>query len=337
LFIATAEQRGKGAGKPASFRSRNLSVVRRSIITAIAIALFAGACTTPTEAPALSLTEELDEISWDVKQAVFDLSTILDQPYDTRAQLYERLVDLRLPATFAIQLDKAQRIEAPPGTAAELDRYIAFLGELLVVSESLDLAIATEDPTLTALAAVAIEVSVGALAVALPSTSCAELTPGIGRDLCDPGGLDGYEGDLGFEIRRFVASFRPAFRVPDTFGPVIRGRVLATLQAEAALVLDSAASRIGALEPGPQHARIHEVLLAYFPAAAGAWAEFEVDPNGSDPLIYSYIFDSLEEVREATGQLLNEQHELVLSALPESQIRSITDIWFAPPPDPDAG
>ncbi len=310
--------------------------MRRPIITVVVIALLASACIPSTETEAVTLTEKLDEISWDVKQAVFDLSNTLEQPYDSRAQLYERLIDLRLPATFAIQLDKARRIEAPPGTTAELDRYIAFVGELLTASESLDLAIATEDPTMTALAAISIEVSVGALAVALSATSCTELTPGIGRDLCDPGGLDGYENDLGFEIRRFVSSFRPAFRVPDTFGPVIKGRVLATLQDEAALVLDSAASRIGALEPGPEYTGIQEVLLAYFPAATEALAEFEADASGSDPLIYSYIFNSLEDVRDTTQQLLTEQHDLVLSALPQSQIKSITDTWFAPPPDTDA-
>jgi len=310
--------------------------VRRPFITVVVVALLASACIPTTETEAVTLAEELDEIIWDVKQAIFDLSTTLEQPYDSRAQLYERLVDLRLPATFAIQLDKAQRIEAPPGTTAELDRYIAFVGELLTASESLDLAIATEDPTMTALAAVSIEVSVGALAVALPATSCTELTPGIGLDLCDPGGLDGYENDLGFEIRRFVSSLRPAFRVPDTFGPVIKGRVLATLQDEAALVLDSAASRIGALAPGLEYVGIHEVLLAYFPAATEALAEFEVDASGSDPLIYSYIINSLEDVRDATQQLLTEQHDLVLSAVPQSQIKSITDTWFAPPPDTDA-
>jgi len=304
-------------------------MVSRPIITVVVIALLASACIPTTDSDPPSLTGELDEISW-------DLSTTLEQPYDSRAQLYERLVDLRLPATFAIQLDKAQRIKAPPGTTAELDRYIDFVGELLTASESLDLAIATKDPTMTALAAVLIEVSVGALAVALPATSCTELTPGIGRDLCDPGGLDGYENDLGFEIRRFVSSFRPAFRVPDTFGPVIKGRVLATLQDEAALVLDSAASRIGALKPGPEYAEIHGVLLAYFPAALEALAEFEADASGSDPLIYSYISNSLEDVREATQQLLTEQHDLVLSALPQSQIKSITDTLFAPPPDADA-
>jgi hypothetical protein len=328
-------QRRIGAGKPAPSRSRNLSPVHRSIITAVVFALFAAACIPTTETATASLTEQLDEISWDVKQAVFDLSIILDQPYDSRAQLYERLIDLRLPSTFAIQLDKAQRVEAPPGADEELNRYVAFLGELLTASESLDLAIATEDPTMTALAAVAIEVSVGALAVALPTSSCVDLTPGIGRDLCDPGGLDGYESDLAFEIRRFVASFRPAFRVPDTFGPVIKGRVLATLQAEAALVLDSAAARISALEPGTEYARVHEALLAYFPAATEAWAEFEADVSGTDPLIYSYIFNSLEDVRAATQLVLTGQHELVVSALPESQIKSITDIWFAPSPDPE--
>lgn len=309
--------------------------MRRAIVLAALITVVTGACTATNEAHVLSLAEELEDVSSEVNSAVAGLFEVLDQPYDNRAQLYERLLDLKLPTTFAILLDKAQRVEAPPGTEAELDRYADFIAELLSASESLDLAIATEDPAATAIAAVVIEVAAGALAVVLPTTSCASLTPAIGRDLCDPGGLEGYEATLGFELRRFVASFRPAFRVPDTFGDVIRGRVLATLQADAALVLDSAASRIGVLDPGSAYVRVHQVLLDYFPAAIAAWAAHEADVNSSDALIYSFIVDSLEEERLATRELLNEQHELVLSALPNSRIKAITDIWFAPPPDPD--
>ena len=75
------------------------------------------------------------------------------------------------------------------------------------------------------------------------------------------------------------------------------------------------------------------MLLDYFPAAAAALTEFEADVEGLDPLIYDYISNSLDDVRQATQLLLTEQQENVLSALPESQIKSTTDIWFAPPPE----
>ena len=309
--------------------------MRRPIVLAVLVAIAASACTATKQTQTLSLAEELADISTEVNNAVTDLFDVLDQPYDNRAQLYERLLDLRLPNRYAILLDKARRVEAPPGTESALDRYVSFIAELLLASEDLDLAIATEDPAATAIAAVEIEVAVGALAVRLPTTLCGSLTPSIGRDLCDPGDLDGYEAGLGFELRRFVASFRPAFRVPDTFGDVIKARVLATLQASAALVLDATASRIGVLDPGTAYVRVHEVLLDYFPAATEAWAKHEASVNSSDALIYSFIVDSLEEERLTTQQLLEEQHALVLSALPDSQIKSITDIWFAPPPNPD--
>lgn len=308
--------------------------MRRTIVLAVLLTVVASACVATTETQTLSLAEELQDVGTDVNSAVAALFEALDQSYDNRSQLYERLLDLRLPTTFAILLDKASRVEGPPGTEAELDRYTDFIAELLLASESLDLAIATEDPDATAIAAVVIEESVGALAVALPATSCASLTPRIGRDLCDPGGLEGYEAGLGFELRRFVASFRPAFRIPETFGDVVRGRVLATLQADAARVLDTTASRIGALDPGTAYARVHQVLLDYFPAAAAAWARYEADVDAADPLIYSIIIDSLENERETTQRLLEEQHQLVLSALPDSQIKAITDIWFAPPRSP---
>ncbi len=309
-------------------RSRNLLLVRPRIALVAALLLVVGACTSNTRAQTLSLVKEIESITIDANRAVADMLDALGQPYDNRAQLYEHLLDLRLPGTFAILHDKAGRIEAPPGTKAELDRYVDFLAEMLLASERLDLAIATEDPAGVAIAAIIVEVAVGALAVALPTSTCIPLTPHIGRDLCDPGGREGYEAGLAFELRRFIASFRPAFRVPETFGDVIRGRVLGTLQSDAARVLSATASRISALDPGTAYVRIHEVLLEYFPAATEAWAEFEADTTGSDPLIYRAIIDNLEEVRETTQNLLEAQHELILSALPNSQIVEITDLWF---------
>ncbi len=309
-------------------RSRSLIIVRPRIALVAALLLVVGACTSNTRTQTLSLVKEIEGITIDANRSVADLFDALAQPYDNRAQLYERLLDLRLPGTFAILHDKAGRVEAPPGTKLELDRYVDFLAEMLLASERLDLAIATEDPAGVAIAAIIVEVAVGALAVALPTSTCIPLTPHIGRDLCDPGGLEGYEAGLGFELRRFIASFRPAFRVPETFGDVIRGRVLATLQIDAARVLSATASRISALDPGTAYVRIHEVLLEYFPTATEAWAEFEADTTGSDPLIYGTIIGNLEAVRETTQNLLEAQHELILSALPNSQIVEITDLWF---------
>ncbi|MEE8497975.1 MAG: hypothetical protein V3S62_05530 [Acidimicrobiia bacterium] len=302
--------------------------MRPRIALVAALLLVVGACTSNTRTQTLSLVKEIEGITIDANRSVADLFDALAQPYDNRAQLYERLLDLRLPGTFAILHDKAGRVEAPPGTKLELDRYVDFLAEMLLASERLDLAIATEDPAGVAIAAIIVEVAVGALAVALPTSTCIPLTPHIGRDLCDPGGLEGYEAGLGFELRRFIASFRPAFRVPETFGDVIRGRVLATLQIDAARVLSATASRISALDPGTAYVRIHEVLLEYFPTATEAWAEFEADTTGSDPLIYGTIIGNLEAVRETTQNLLEAQHELILSALPNSQIVEITDLWF---------
>lgn len=303
-------------------------MVRRSTATLLVLTVIGSACTTPTETQALSLAEELGAVSPLVNEAVTSLFDTLDQSYDNQSQLFERLNDLRLPATFAILADKAGRIDAPPGTGAELERYKDFIAGLLFASESLDLAIATKDLTGTAMAAVTMEIAVGALAVALPQTSCGSLTPAIGGDLCDPGGLSGYEAGLDLEMRRFVASFRPAFRVSDSFGDVIRGSVLTDFRADAMLALDAAATGLGALDPDIEYIGLHDALLEYFPASAAAWSE--PPPEGADPFIYGVIVDHLDEVWAATQLRLLEQHQLILTALPDSEIKSITGIWFSP-------
>lgn len=307
--------------------------MRHAIVT-IVVVLITGACTASTETQALSLADQLADTSDEVDRAVDALFDTLGQPYDDRSQLYQRLVDLQLPTTFAIQLDKTQRVDPPPGTDAELDRYLAFIGDLLRASEHLDAAIAAGDPTATAIAAVEAEVASGALAVSLPARSCSGLVPTMVRDLCDPGNLDGYEASLGFELRRFVASFRPAFRVPDTFGDVIRGRVLATLQADAADVLETTGARVADLDPGTSYLRTQQILLDYFPAAADAWGRYQADVNGADPLVYGAITGGLDDERAATQGRLEAEFELVLSADPESHIEDVTGIWFAPPRQP---
>ncbi len=305
--------------------------MRRLTSIATLVAVIAGGCTSANEAETLSLVEELAAIAADANEAVAALEHLLAQPYDDPAQLYTRLVDLRLPTTFAILIDKAQRVVPPPGTEAEFDRYVVFLTDLLVASQHLDGSIAAEDLTATAIAAVQFDAAVGALAAVLPASSCPVLVPASSRDLCNPGDLDGYEERLGFELRKFIASFRPAFRVPDTFSDLVRGRVLATLQGDAALVLENTANRLGDLDPGTAYVRLHQILLDYFPGATAAWAEFDVDPDTGDPLIYGFIVDSLEAERVAAQALLEAEHELIQSALPGSQIVSITDMWFAAP------
>ncbi len=169
----------------------------------------------------------------------------------------------------------------------------------------------------------------------LPAGSCPTLTPRSGRDLCDPGGLEGYEAALGFELRRFAASFRAPFRVPAALGEVVRGRVLATLQADVVLVLENTANRLGDVDPGSTYAELHQTVLGYFPVATAAWTAFEADPTTGDPLLYGTIVADLEAERSAVAALLAAQHVSVLEAMPESKITAVTDVWFAPPPPED--
>jgi hypothetical protein len=307
--------------------------VRRAATLLATLILVVTACTpTSGQAETQALVDQLEDVAADTNRQIAWFFDLMDDEFEDRSQLYQRILDLRLPTALAINLDKAQRVEPPPGSEAEAERYITFLGEVLRATEDVDLAIATEDPLALVLAAVSLEVSAGALAVALPASSCAALTPAIGRDLCNPGALDGYEADLSRELRRFVASFRPAFRVPETFGDVIRGRVLGTLQGDAALVLAQAEERFTALEPGTAHERLHSIVLGYFPAAAEAWGRFAADPAASDPLIYGFIVDSLEEVRLATNRELEAEYELILAAFPDSQAAAIAAIWFGVDP-----
>lgn len=301
----------------------------------LGIALTTGACATSTADETVSLAEQLDPSATVVNERIQALLDLLVQPVDDRNQLYTRLIDLQLPITIAIERDKVSRIAPPPGTEPELERYASFLGELLLATEAIDAAIAAEDPVGLALAAVNIEVASGALAVVLPSTSCSVLAPAFTRDLCRRPDLDGYEADLDLEMRRFVASIRPAFRIPGTFGDVIRGRALGALQAEATLVLQNTAARLGTLDPGPAHGRLHAILLDYFPGAAEAWSRFEADPAGTDPLLYGFIIDSLEDRRQATRTALELEYDIVLAANPGSRIVEILGIWFEPPARPE--
>jgi len=309
--------------------------VRRLISIAAVLALLGAACTPSTTADAISLAEELTESATEVNAAVGEFFDVLAMAFENRTQLATRIVDLRLPTRIAIELDKASRVNPSPGAEPELDRYLAFLGELLLASEDLDAAVATEDPVGIALAAVSFEVSSGALAVALPPSSCEVLVPVLTRDLCSRSGRDGYERALDSEIRFFVASFRPAFRLPGTFGDVVRARALGSLQSDATLVLQNTAVRIGALEPTPSYLRLQQMLIDYFPAAAEVWSRFEANPDGADPLLYQFITSSLEDVRHATRQQLELEYDIVLAADATSQIVEILGIWFDPPPTTD--
>lgn len=280
----------------------------------------------------MSLAEELDDIAQDVDDAVGALFDTVAQEYDDRAQLYQRLLDLRLPATFAIQLDKAQRVNSPPGTEAELERYLDYLGELLLDSERLDRAIATEDLLATAIAVVAVDASSGGLAVSLPTVTCTTLAPALARDLCDPGALEGYEASLGFEIRRFTAALRPMLRVSSTFGDVVAGQVLATLHEEAGQVFDTTMARIATLDPGTAYVGVQRILLDYFPAATAVWAGDGTDSTAMDPFLYPTIVVALDAERAAARQLLEVEYELIRATIPDTHIEEVLGIWFDPPP-----
>lgn len=306
--------------------------MRRIVAIAVVATVVATACTSTADDAPAPLAEQLTDTATTVNGAIAELFSTMEARYDDRSQLYTRLIDLDLPTTFAIELDKTQRVEPPAGSEAELERYLDFLGELLLASEDLDAAIAAEDPVATALAAVAFEVASGALAVVLPSSSCRTLAPTRTRDLCGIPDLTGYEDDLDFEIRRFVASFRPAFRIPDTFGNVVKARALGSLQDDATLVLQNTASRLDALDPPDLYARLHAVLLDYFPTAAEAWARFDADPTGADPLLYDFIVDSLEEIRRDALDALEREYDIIRAADDDSRIDEILDIWFDPRP-----
>ena len=116
---------------------------------------------------------------------------------------------------------------------------------------------------------------------------------------------------------------------------MVRGRVLATLQADAVLVLENTANRLGDIDPGSAYAELHQVVLDYFPAAAAVWMAFDADPATGDPLLYGAIVADLEAERAVTGALLAAQHVSVLKAMPDSKITAGTDVWFAPPPPED--
>jgi hypothetical protein len=88
-------------------------------------------CTTGQAVDSIALTSELSDIAADANTALFRLFSTLDQPYEDIDLLYQRITDLGLPTTFAIGIDKAQRVTPPPGSKPEHERFLDLLADLL--------------------------------------------------------------------------------------------------------------------------------------------------------------------------------------------------------------
>lgn len=296
--------------------------MRRRITVLLALTLMAPACSATSATAPPELLDEMNLVSTDINRALAQLFDLLDDTFEDRELLYQRIIDLRLASKVAIDLDKVSRMEIP-GAEAEVVRYRAFLGDLLLAAEALDLGIAVDDPEAVALASVTIAAASGSLAPDLPEESCRSLTPAVARDLCPPERLEGYEADLSYEMRRFVGSFRPVFEIAPVFGNDIQVRVLASLQSEAVLVLTDAADRIEGLDAPAALAAPQRLVVDYLRSAA---VTLEAEPlqNEGLPVNYGGVVSKVEIVRAQTNQRL----QLTIPAEPENRIGEVLSVWF---------
>jgi hypothetical protein len=296
--------------------------MRRSITVLLALTLATSACSATSATAPPELLDEMNLVSTEINRALAQLFDLLDDTFEDRELLYQRIIDLRLASKVAIDLDKVSRIEVP-GAEDEVARYERFLGDLLLATEALDLGIATDDPEAVALASVSIAAVSGRLASDLPEESCRSLTPAVARDLCPPERLDGYEADLSREMRRFVGSYRPVLEIAPVFGNDVQVRVLAALQTEAVLVLTEAADRIEVLAAPAGFEGPQRLVVDYLRSAAGV---LEDEPLQDAELLANYraIVSKVETIRAQANQLI----PLTIPARPENRVGEVLSVWF---------
>jgi len=302
--------------------------------TGVCIAAFlvaAVACSGPAAPP--TLADELAVDAGTVAAAIAGLQDALDHRYDALAQLYTQITNMRLGERVAVALDKASRVPTDAETQPTLDRYLAFGDEVLGALSDLDAAIATRNVEAAAVAAARIDAAAGSLATAVDADLCAVAVPPSSQDLCTlPEPVGDYESAVAAVFLDFVAAYRPLLRLPDAFGDVVRGAVLAHQAPEVVDMLDGVASRLGALTPDQPHVAVHQALVEFVAAIRARWAE--VDPQRTDTLLARVLTADLFDITCTSADDLAAARALLLGAVPNSAIPAITGVLFD---DPDTG
>jgi hypothetical protein len=296
----------------------------RSII-AIAFLLAATACSQPAEQPP-TIGEVVTDIPGDLNEAIAEIRELFSVRYDNLGELYLALRDLRLGPNIAILYDRTGRLEGE-GLGEDLAAYEEFIGSILLSVEALDAAVAAEDLPDLNLAWLRMELAAGTLAIRTSPGSCPTLAPPLTRDLCRTPGLDGYEDRVDFVIKAFLSRYRPVVRLPEAFGSTIRSQAVADLSAEVVLAIDSTVDDLGDLEVPNPYVGVHEAFIEHLRSIRPLWDEIDLRGQ-SDPLLWGFLADSLEEVAcRSLGPYL-EGRALLLSAVPGTSVVDLAELWL---------
>ena len=292
----------------------------------ILIAVLVASCEAPAPADE-SYVGELRPIAFEANVALGDMIGTLLVRTDSSGQLYQRIVDLRLPGTYAVLIDKAQRVEPPPEFDAHHERYLQFLAEMLGIVEDLDFAVASEDFDGIAVSFVRARAAEKALAVSLPPEMCQTIAPAGSRNLCAPADpYTGYVADLDIALRRFVARYEPATQVPIAFGNVIRSRLALSLQPEVSVVIADTIEEVSALGPPGLFADPNAAVIGYLRAIQVEWDALADASTTTDPILIGVLEGRLLEsyCRTITGDLATTT-DLVP---PEERLGEALSVWF---------
>ena len=305
--------------------------MHRSAALVASLVLIAAACS-GTPAPP-TLAEELAADAGTITNSVATLQDALARRYDTLAQLYSQITDMRLTETVAIALDKASRVDTDEQTQVVLDIYLDYGDNVLNALSDLDAAIATQDVGAADVAAASIDAASGSVALDLGPDMCAIAVPPSSQDLCDrPHPVDQYETDLQRIILHFVAAYRPLLRLPEAFGDVVRGSVLTRLAPQVVDLLDGVTSQLGELTPDQPHTAMQQALVDLVANTRARWAA--VDPEQVDLLIGQILTGDLGDITCASADSVAAARALLLAAVPDSVIPAAIALLID---DPDAG
>lgn len=294
--------------------------MRRS---AVALGLILTACR--VVAPTPSLTGAMGDIPAEVDAALGDLRTVLATTPDNLPRLYERLNDLRLGPTVAVLFDRAGRVDAP-GHEEAVARYAEFVGQVLLASEDLDAAVAAQDLLGISIAWLRVEAEAGSLAAVLDPAACRILAPPLTSDLCRPELETGYEADLDRIIRRFLAAYRPAVRLPEAFGTTVRGQAVALVAPEVVTVLDRTGEALASLDPPPAYRGVDRTFRDVLTDLRERWAA--VDTTRTDPLLWPRLSSDLAAIACAARGPYIDGRGLLLAAVPNSTVPALADLWL---------
>lgn len=241
----------------------------------VAVLLLVAAC----GGGAPSLADTLGTLPFETGTVVSDLHTALQfgsAPEDAAEVsligVFGRVPGVAATARAAVLYDQAGRVEEP-ALSDDLDRFARFLGDLVLASGDLDVAVSGDDPVGAALSWLRIEASAGALAVRLDPVGCPAVVPTLTADLCRPDLPDGYTATVEATVRLFLARYRPVMRMPAAFDEVTLGEVAAVVAPEVIDSIDSALDDLTAAEPPPIQQAMHSVFVDHLTALRLVWSE----------------------------------------------------------------